>query len=162
MLYTVFSSRCNRSCCYFVYFFYEILIWVQSLLCCYHNMPCRKWLRVIVLRSKNEPWFQASAAVSMRRPAPFLGFTQRGTVVSYSSGKSIGPIFLNQAAHNDCLTLAEEQDKEKSAKKLKRAYILVVYHSDVWTSFSNCHTETFAERSLRNAYDVAIHPFSGL
>jgi hypothetical protein len=52
----------------------------------------------------------------MRRPAPFLGFTQRGMVVSYSSGKSIGPIFLNQAAHNDCLTLAEEQDKEKSAK----------------------------------------------
>jgi hypothetical protein len=62
----------------------------------------------------------------------------------------------------DCINLAERQAKEKVTRKVKRSYILVVYYSDVWTSFSNRHTEIFEERNLRKAYDGAVQFFSGL
>jgi hypothetical protein len=60
------------------------------------------------------------------------------------------------------LTLAEKQDKGKAARTIKRAYVLVVYYSDVWIFFSNWHTEIVRERSLRKAHDGAIQSFRGL
>ena len=40
------------------------------------------------------------------------------------SGKPIGPIFINKAAHDDCLSLAEQHDKEERARKLKKVTYL--------------------------------------
>jgi len=42
------------------------------------------------------------------------------------SGQTIGTIFISQAAHEDCLTLAEKQENVKVTSKMKRGYVLVV------------------------------------